>query len=268
MRKKRVKQSDSIDLKKVDILVLIALPAIATILSLLFRTNFLISTLLFFGISAVYLAIRNAHAVGKSLLFSIFMGLFAAFVVDYFATINGSWFIPSTLFSFRLLNVVPVEDMIWGFLLVFNIIMFYEHFLDKGKHALKDTNFKYFVVLVILILFLFFSIYIFKPELFMINYFYVKFGLSLILLPTLTFIGIFPRLLSKYIKTGAYFFAQGIMFELTALHLGQWEFKNTDYIGWVEVNSLRFPLEEFVFWLVLFAVCILSYYEFFYDDMK
>ena len=58
------------------------------------------------------------------------------------------------------------------------------------------------------------------------------------------------------------------MYELTALKLGWWDFPSRDFVGWVSILGTRFPLEEFVFWLCLFAMAILTYYEFFDDDQK
>jgi len=146
--------------------------------------------------------------------------------------------------------------------------MFYEHFLDKGKHNLKDTYLKYFISIIIFIIVIFSAIYIFDKKLFLIPYFYIKASSILVLIPTISFLTIFPRLISKYLKTGVYFFAQSLIFELTALSLGQWGFYGKQYFGWISFGSLKFPLEEFIFWMVLFSTCVLSYYEFFDDDRK
>lgn len=262
------KQKHSLLSKKIDIIFLILSPIFATFVSLTFKTNFLISTLLFFGIPAIYLSWRNTHAIKKSFLFSSIIGIFGAFVIDYFATVGGFWFVPKTVFPLRLLGVVPIEDLIWGFLLVYGIVMFYEHFLDKGKHNLKDTNLKYLIISLIFIFITFFLIYLFKPFLLVIPYFYIKAGIIIILFPIISFLSFFPKLISKFIKAGTYFFIQGILFELTGLTLNQWNFDGTNFIGWVQILNLKFPLEEFVFWMVLFSTCVLSYYEFFDDDRK
>ncbi len=254
--------------KKIDIIFLILSPIFATFVSLTLKTNFLTSTLLFFGIPAIYLSWRNQHAVKKSAIFSFLFGLVGgALIIDYITHFNNAWFV-TTIFPVRIFNQAPIEDFLWGFLAVYNIIMFYEHLLDKGKHNLKDTHLKYFVSLIIFITIIFSVIYIFDKKLFLIPYFYIKAGFIVILVPAISFLTFFPRLISKYLKTGVYFFAQSLMFELTALRLGQWSFNGNQYIGWVQILNLKFPLEEFVFWMVLFSTCVLSYYEFFDDDRK
>lgn len=253
--------------KKIDIIFLILSPFIATLTSLTFRTNFLTSILFYFGIPAIYLSLRNKHAVKKSVIFSLIFGIIGGGLVDFLMHINKAWFVP-TIFTFRIFNQIPIEDFIWGFLAVFNVIMFYEHFLDKGKHNIKDSNIKYLFSLIIFLTFISSSIYIFNKNLFIIPYFFIKAGLIFFIIPTVSFLTFFPRLISKYLKTGIYFFAQSFMFELTALSLGQWSFKGNQYIGWLQFSSIKFPLEEFIFWMVLFSTCILSYYEFFDDDRK
>lgn len=252
--------------KVIDITFLILSPIFAFTFSLLLKTDLMTTTLLFFGIPAVYLSFRNTHAVVKSLIFSLLCGLFMAFVIDYFAVKSGSWFV--TRSYWRLLDVVPIEDLIWGFLMVYGIIMFYEHLLDKGKHNLKDTKLKYGIVIAIVLATIFLLIYFFTDSLFYIPYFYLKAGVVLVLLPTVSFLTFFPRLLSKFVKAGVFFFIQALLIELTGLTLNQWEFKGNQMVGWVTLLNLKFPFEEFFFYIILFSTCILSYYEFFYDDSK
>jgi len=145
--------------------------------------------------------------------------------------------------------------------------MFYEHLLDKGKHNLKDTNLKYFIVVVIFIGIALTLIYLLKKDI-IIGYSYLKMGIAIVLLPTISFLSFFPRLLSKFVKTGVYFFVVGIMVELTGVSFNQWGFRGNNFIGWISVGTIRFPLEEFFFYIVLFSTCVLSYYEFFDDDRK
>ena len=69
-------------------------------------------------------------------------------------------------------------------------------------------------------------------------------------------------------KVAAYFFYLTLVYELTALTLGWWSFPSSQFIGWVEIAGIRFPFEEFFFWLVLFSAWIVSAYEFSIDDEK
>lgn len=107
-----------------------------------------------------------------------------------------------------------------------------------------------------------------SPTLLNIPYAYVWLGLVTTLLPGMLFLNFFPNFLSRYVKVSAYFFILSILFELTALELGQWSFPGTTFIGWVDILGYRFPFEEFFFWFLLAVTAILSIYEYFDDDRK
>lgn len=78
----------------------------------------------------------------------------------------------------------------------------------------------------------------------------------------------YPKVFSKFALTAAYFFVFTFMYEIAGLRLGWWAFPGTEFIGWVHIFGVSFPLEEFVFWFMLTAFAALSYYEFFEDDEK
>lgn len=255
-------------LKKLDIFLLILFPILSVILSLALKANFLTSILLFFGLPSIWLSIRTSAQVKKTFLFSLILSLPLGIFIDYIATLDKSWFVPTTVFPFRLFGVVPVEDLIWGFFLIYSIVIFYEHFLDKGKHELVDKRMKYLAWPLIILMLVFFTLLFTKPELLIIRYAYFWLGAIFFILPTITFLSFFPRLLSKYVKTASYFFLLAVLFELTGLQLNQWTFPGQNFIGWVELFGHRFPFEEFFFWFVMGAVSVLAYYEFFDDDRK
>lgn len=255
-------------MKKIDIFLLILFPIFAVVAALMFKVSFFVSILLFYLPSSLWLSFRTPAQVGKTFIFSIIIAIPFGFFIDYIATLDHSWFVPTTIFPFRLLGIVPVEDLIWAFFLVYNIVIFYEHFLDKGKHELLDKRMKYLLWPLLIIVILFILILFTEPDFLIIPYAYLWMGITLIFLPTVTFLSFFPRLLSKYVKTASYFFLHGIMFELTGLQLYQWTFPGENFVGWVELFGYRFPFEEFFFYFILFAVCILSYYEFFDDDRR
>lgn len=247
---------------------MILFPIVAAVLTLVFQTNFLTSTLLFFGIPSAYLSFRNPGVVLRNLVavtFSIPLG----FVADYLGVLDKSWYVPTTVFNFRILDVVPLEDLIWGYLWIFFAIMFYEHFLDFGKRGDRiSKDIKYLVVFALVLSTVFSLLLLVRPGLLRIEHFYLKGGVVLFLLPLITFLAFFPKFLTKYIKVGIYFFGLSLLFELVALHTHQWEFPGQHFIGFVDLLGLSFPFEEFLFWFVLGVSSVLSYYEFFVDDRK
>ena len=255
-------------LKKVDIILLVLLPIISVVASLVFKANFLQSILLFFGLPSLWLSIRTPHKIKKTFLFSLILSIPFGVFIDYIAILDASWYVPTTVFPFRLLGIVPIEDLIWGFFIIYSTVIFYEHFLDKGKHNLVDKKMKYLVWPLVILLLCFFMVLVTKPELLVIPYAYFWVGTLFFFLPTVTFLSFFPRLLSKYVKTASYFFLLSALAEFTGLQLNQWTFPGNNFIGWVELFGYRFPFEEFFFWFIMGSISILSYYEFFDDDRK
>lgn len=255
-------------LKKVDIFLLILFPIVSVIISLTFHVHFLTSILLFFGLPSLWLSLRTPSQVTKTFVFSLILSTPLGIIIDYLAAMDKSWFVPTTDFPFRLFGVIPIEDLIWAFFLIYSIVIFYEHFLDKGKHELIDKKMKYLVWLIVMVVLVFFVIMLTQPELLAIPYAYFWGGIVLLILPTITFLSFFPRLISKYVKTASYFFLLSIVYELTGLQLNQWTFPGTHFIGWVQLFGYKFPFEEFFFWFVMGATSILAYYEFFDDDRK
>jgi len=249
--------------KKSDIIFLIIFPLISVAMSLIFKTNYLVSTLLFFGLPALWLSYRKPKMITRTALFSFLFVIPLGIVVDYIVTIDDGWLVPETSFPFRLFGMVPIEDLIYVFLLAYGTILFYEHFLEKKKHSLIDKKMNYFVWLVVIIFILFLIILSKNPSALHIKYAYLWSGLIVLLLPAMSALAIFPKHFANYVKTASYFFVVTILFEFTALELGQWDYIGNHFIGWVRLFGYQFPVEEFIFALILFSIGTLSLYDFF-----
>lgn len=257
--------------QKQDILVLILWPIIASALSFVVQANTLASTLLFFGIPAAYLSIRNQHCIRMALLFSILFSIPFAFILDYIMEITGGWYIPHSVFDpFRLLGYVSIEQLIWLFLYTYLVVMFYETFLDKQcTHRLYTPRLKYLVMGLVVAASGFIIIHLTKHSLLEIPYFYLIFGIILGLAPLLFVITRFPRLYGPLFITGAYFFYHSFIYEVTALSLGQWTFPSENqFIGFITIAGTRFPLEEFFFWILLGSMAVVAYYFMFGEAKK
>ena len=253
--------------RKLDILILIFFPLFAMVTSIALEANYLISTLLFFGAPSLYLSVRNYKIILKSFIFSMLLGFPFATIINSVAVLSKSW-LTYSIFDFRFLGLIPIEDFVFGTLFVYLTIMFYEHLLDKGKDNKIDKKLRLFII-PLTIIFLIFLIIIFKSsELLNIPYAYFWIGLLAGLLPLAAMLSFFPRLFCKFIKAASYFFFLTLLFELTALHLDQWVFPGDQFIFWVDIAGNRFPFEELFFWVILASISVLTYYEFFADDRK
>jgi len=246
-------------------------PILASMISFLTHANFFVSTLLFFGVPSVYLSIINQKYVKKILLFSLAYGLPVGIVVDYIAELTGIWYVPHSVFgSFRLFGIMTPDVLLWGILQTYFVLIFYETFLEeKCTPKLYSSNFKYFLILGILALSAFVLLYFYNPSLLNIDYFYLKGGIVVVFLPAACMLLKFPKFWSRFLNMGAYFFMFNFIYELTGVRLGQWSFPaENQFIGIVDIMGIRFAFEEIFFWMILLAMAIVAFYEFFDDDKK
>ena len=241
-------------------------PVAATVLSFLVKANTLVSTLLFFGVPALYLSYYNPKCIRMVTQFSLIFSIPFAIILDYVMEITKGWYIASSVFDpYRIFGVVTIEQLIWLFLYVFLVLMFYEVFLEKkcaGKLAFPRM--KYLIAALFIFWGMFVVLHLTNHELLQIDYFYLKFGTILGLVPVLIALSLFPDLYGTLFVTAAYFFYLSFLYEITALSLGQWSFPaKGQFIGFLTLGGITFPFEEFFFWILLGAMAVLSYYRFF-----
>jgi len=257
--------------RRVDLILLIFWPIIAAAISLSIKAGTFSSIILFLGVPAAYLSYLNPKKILKLFLFSLVLGVPLAIVIDYVMQRTGGWFLSSSVFGqFRFLGYVTIEQIVWLFLYIYFVTIFYETFIEKNQvEKAYYHNFKYLITLMIFIYGLFGFFYFLAPTFLLINYFYLKLGLVLGLLPITLVLRKAPKLCQKFFQTAIYFFFLSLIYELTALSLGQWTFPaENQFIGFLEIFGLRLPFEEFFFWIMTGGMAVLSYYEFFDDDLK
>lgn len=252
--------------KYLNFLFLLFYPLIASLVSFRLGVNALLSTVVFFGIPAIYLSYRKPSFIKKALLFSS-LSIPVMIVIDYIAELTGTWVwpIPTSIFP-KLFGYVSFEVILWAYLHCFVVVMFYEYFFDKRTRSKliypreKSLLLLSLSTLGVFLLFLFFS----RTPLF-VPYWYFIFSLIFII-PPVMFEGYkFPKVFLRLVRASAYFLYLNLVYELTALKIGWWSFPSKQYIGWVSFFSISFPFEEFFFWIILFTLAALSYYEYFFD---
>lgn len=248
-----------------DSLALALWPLAAALAAWLADLNFLVTTLLFFGGPALYLSLKDKSKIRRNLIFSAVLTV-AGLYTDYIAERDHAWFEPQSIFSFRLGGLEPVESVLWFFLLTYLIVAFYEHFFDHSRHKLMGRRMRLMFVIVAVASILFWPLLLARPAWLDFSFFYLKFGLGLGLLPLLAFLVKFPRFLTIFLKTAPYFLALSLLNEFVGLHNGHWLFPGPHFIGWVGLGSFHFPVEELVFWMVLFSSIVIMYFEFFDDN--
>ncbi len=250
--------------KKVDILALILFPITATFFSLLFNFNFLLTSIFFFVIPSVYLSFRNKNSIFRNLIFVLPFAAVTGIVADYILVLDNAWFVP-TLFPFRILGKVTVEELVWYVSIIYFCIVIYEHFQDRKRHNLTDNHLKKLFFTLTLLFSTFIGIFLTHPLSLQISYFYFLTEIFLIVTIVLI-ISKYPSLFRHLIKVSIYLIAVSLMNLIVGAKLGNWVYTGSHFIGWAKIYGVLIPFEEIILSLILWLV-IIEYFEFF-DDRK
>lgn len=254
--------------KKIDLILMIVFPIAAIILSMGLNLNYLLSTILFFGVPSLYLSIRKKSLIKKTTIFSFLFIIPISIIIDYLGIRDNSWWVPQTVFGMRFFGGIPFEDLVWSFLIAYFVVSFYEFFLDRKDEPGVKKHMNYLIGGTLIVFFIFIIFLIVSPGILHVPYAYLWMGILTVIAPLITFLSFFPKLIGRYTILGAYFFFVTLLQEIATLHLNNWQFLGTNFIGWFELFGYRFPVEEFILYISLMAAAIAVYYEFFDDDQK
>lgn len=254
--------------RAMHITLLMLYPIIASLLSFQFHLNTLWAVGLFLVVPSIHLSFLKPKIIKKALLFALPTTILLFAPIGHIASRSGQWFSFETVFP-RVFEFVAVEELLWGFFLIYAVVLFYEFFVDREyEQFIWGKRMKYLLSFFSFVFAIFVSIYYLSPELLVIPFFYLWLGLLFVLLPLILELVRKPRLAGKFFITGAYFFFLSFLYQITAIKLNWWGYTSEFFVGWVEILGVRFPFEEFFFWFVLLAMSVLAYYEFFDDDEK
>ena len=252
-----------------DLGIMFLYPIVAVIISFLFKPNAFGSVMLFLAVPSIYLSIRGVKYIKKSFIFSLVTTIPLMIVIDYIAHLTGMWNISNSILNGRLFDYVTIEVILWAFFTCYLVVIFYEYFIDKhASKRLWTPKLKYLLMTSLLIFIAFIVMFFNFPNLLNIPYFYLCFGVVLTLLPFLFQWFEFPHVTKKFLLGGIFFFYRHSLYEITALKIGWWTFPGKDFIGLVSLFGVTFPIEEVIFWFILLALAILSFYEYFDDNEK
>lgn len=248
-------------------LVLYVLPLVAVIFSLVTRANTLTSLLLFWGIPSLLLTVWARQRAPKAALFALVATVFCISLNIIFY-VTHQWYVVS-MSDYRLFGFMAWEDIPYFFLWVYFPVIFWEHFYERQVRERPWTK-RMTRLTCAFVLFSLITItaWAWAPILLQIPYFYLVGAILFVVFPLTLEVLSHPRLGLKFIRVGLYFAYVGILYELTALRLGQWFFPSDKFLGWIVIVGLRFPIEELFAWILLGAAAILSWYEYFDDDNR
>lgn len=253
---------------RIDFYVLLGIIFLSVPIILYFQVRPLTSAFFFFVIPTIYLFLRKKKPIKEVLLGSLLIGSGLLLVFNIVASANKAWdeLSHQLIFNYRIFGFMPADEPIWFFFLVLFILVFYEHFYEKDRVDKLSNKFKYIALPTIIAVILIVLVTFIDNSRLLFNYAYF---ISLIpaFIPIVYVIKKRPNLVMKFIKTGAFFFMLFLIYELTAVKLGQWYFPG-QYMGWINIFGLEFPFEELLFWMGLCSFGVLSIYEGFVDNGK
>ncbi len=245
--------------KILDAVVLIIAFLIASVITINFQLTGIVAILLFYLPSSSYLLIKYPRIRKPALLFSVpaFVGFL---LVDYVADYNLVWFIP-TVFPFRIFELVSVEVLVWVVLWTLSIVTVYKVFIDVKHRTMKIRNYKWFAIVLFTAFVASFLAASVKP---VTTYAYAKLISIPIIIPILYIVVKHPNLIPNLWKISLMMLFFSLVVELIGLSLNHWTFPG-DYIGFIQISTLKIPFEEFILWIILGGACVASYYEIFVD---
>lgn len=254
--------------KKLDLVVVFLLLIGAAAISVTFRTDIIFSVFLYLGVPALYLWFRERKNWKKISFASLVIGIFLGMSWNLVAEQTNAWTTHYTFSPFNILFVgkMPLGEFVWGFLILFYTIIFYEHFLDDERKKRLSPRSTLALGVGMVSFFLTSSLLVNAPEQIHLQYSYLILGI-LICIPLVLLLWADLKLLLKVFYLSIFFFLLNLTFEITAIAHNQWGFPG-NYIGTVRILAVNFPIEEMVFWIVLATPSLILCYEFLFDDGK
>lgn len=253
--------------KQVDFWVVVAMLIISAFLGFIFRLKNIPLGALYLGVPSLYLFLRAKKNYKKIFWGVLIFGFLFGFVFDFIQILNQVWIVSRLLIPWKLFGIWPIENFFgYGFMTLF-ILVFYEHFLDDEKHPrLSKKHSKIFLFSLAVIALIIFC-YTFNPQILKFSHAYLLGGLAAIVFPIIFSI-YNPKIIKKFSVLATFFFFVWLLLEIVGIKLNNWAFPGGQFVGYVTLLGISFPVEEVLFWMLWHPATIVAYYEYFIDDQK
>lgn len=255
--------------KKLDILVLIGFMILGTVYANVTKDLYIGKSAIagavgmFPGI--IYLSLRKRKNWPKILVSTLIFGTLFGFMFEFLAEYNKAYSVVSTLFPFKLLGVLPIDNVLGHMMMTMYTIVFYEHFIDREKHHAISKNFLHALLPAVFAIGTMLLLFFLHPSTLRIGHPYLYMGLAAIVAPI--YLGFErPEFIKNMALTAIYFFFFYFIAEFFAVRYQYWIYPGNNYVGWVTILGVTFPFEELFFWMMFYAATLVSYYELFIDD--
>lgn len=250
---------------KKNLILLVLWILIPPILLLWLHGNFFISSILYLVIPSIYFSIKKPSLTPRALTMAL-VSIAFVIILDFIAFLNNAWAVP-TMFSFRFFKLIPLEDFFFTFWAVYVVISGFSYFFPQlsvpGMNRLRLKNFG---IVIGFALTAFLWVYFFRQDLLQVPHYYTWLVSVLFILPTSLLLISCPKYRKPIIKTIFFSLCLMLPYEVVANMLGFWFFPSHEYLGMVQVLGQRFPIEEFLAWMIFFAPATLAFTKLITDD--
>lgn len=228
---------------------------------LLVKGTFFLSTILYLVLPSVYFSLKRPTIVLKAFIVSL-LSIPLMIVLDYLAFFNKAWAVPS-IFPFRLLHLIPLEDLFFTFWAVYAVIVTFNYFFPQLYSRYIDIKRLLTSVLTILAVFcLFIFLYLSKQEIFYLPYYDTWLLVLIFVVPMLILFFKYQAYRRVLLAVMLYELMLFLPYEIVAGHLGFWTFPSNQYLGMIHLFGWTFPIEEFLEWMLFFAPATIALSEF------
>jgi hypothetical protein len=254
--------------KKQDIIVLIVLLFVGILYAYLTK-NLFIGKALFAGgvftlLPVAYLGYRKKKNWKKIIVSTLVFGALFGFGFEFMMEYNKAYAVISSAFPFKILGILPLDNVLGHMMMTCLTVTFYEHFIDREIHHHISRHLKYAVLPAAAVISMFIIFYFIHPNVLAMKYPYLYAGLAAIL-PPIYLAYRKPKFIKNMAETAIYFFFLYFVIEIIAVNFDYWIYPGNNYVGWVTFLNITFPFEELFFWMMFYAATLVSYYELFVD---
>lgn len=253
--------------KKIDAFILILLILISVNYAFLVNATLLdipiITSYIFLIVPIIYLSLREKKDWIKILATVFLFGFIVGFPFTFLGELTEAWAIQ--VGSYKMFGIFYFPVVIAWMLMTALTAIIYQHFFQSKINVSKGLSKRYKTTALVLTCISFLIVYLClkKPDFFTKKYSYLIIG-SINVIPVLIYLIKKPHFLVSIWPIIIYFFILYFSIEYVGLNLKWWSFKG-EYIGNVNLLNITFPIEEFVYWMLLYAPSLVCCYVSFVD---
>ncbi|MBU4480380.1 hypothetical protein KKG48_02985 [Patescibacteria group bacterium] len=249
--------------KKQKIFFIFALFLLGCFFVVILKTNYLTNIIMAYAPASLLTLYWTKNKKKKILMFATLATILFAVPVEIMARLADAWDVQS-IFP-RILDVAPIENLIYAFFNFLWPISFYEFFVDGDKNIKISKNFKKLVLFLLLLSLTIYSLIYINKEIVIFNYWQI--GLFALFIPAVFIYAKNPKLLKKIILPTIFFGVVFFTHEMISMYLNHWWWPG-EYLLPIEIYGKVFPLDDVIIWYILSTPVLIGTYEFFVDDFK